>query len=155
MITVHLPRNAAVLLLLFLVLLCRYPDRLFRVVDPKYRSSHVWLYKGSRLAIALVIDVLATQEPAMAEFLNLGLGPLDILPAVTLIIQNLQRVLVTFDRLLGMAPPSPLESYKLLNTSLDQRTPYEVSMSDTANVYYTAWWAGAGFMTSECPRFTF
>jgi hypothetical protein len=142
-----------VLLLLLLLPHCRYPDRLFRVVDPKYRNSHVWLFEGSRLAIALVIDVLAAQEPAMAEFVKLGLGPLDILPAMTLVINNLQRVLVTFDRLLGMAPHAPLESYELLNTSLDQRMPYEVSMSDTANVYYTARWGAEGFMTSECPRF--
>lgn len=125
-------------------------DRLFRAVNPKYRDGTVWLFKGSRLAIALVVNVLATQEPEVAELIASGLTPTDVLAPIGLVINNMQKVLGMFDRLIGMAPGALLEAWELQHgSSLDGRTPYEVSMSDTEDVYQVSWWAAAGFMTRE------
>jgi hypothetical protein len=90
----------------------------------------------------------------MAELVNLG--PQDVLQPMALVIQNLQRVLAMFDRLVRMAPPAPVEAFELRNTSLEQRTPYEVSMSDTQDLYFLSRWSSTGFMTSKlhCLRST-
>jgi hypothetical protein len=61
----------------------------------------VWVFKGSRLAVVLVINILATQEPAMAEFADLAQKPQDALPGMQLIVHNLQRLLAMFDKLVG------------------------------------------------------
>lgn len=127
-------------------------DRLFRAVNPKYRDGMVWLFKGSRLAIALVVNVLATQEPEVAELIASGLTPTEVLAPIGLVINNMQKVLVMFDRLIGMAPAALLEAWELQHgSSLDGRTPYEVSMSDTEDVYKVSWWGAAGFMTRAPP----
>jgi hypothetical protein len=54
-----------------------------------------------------------------------------------------------FDKLVGMSPPPPFEVYTALNPTLDQRTPYEVSLTDTQDTYYNARFGSAGFLTSK------
>lgn len=121
----------------------------FILTPEKHRSPHVWLFKGSRLAVAATID---TMHPALGDLTSVPLN--DIITAGSNIVQTLQRVMAAADKIFkALPPPFPVRNglaWANDTTLLDTRVLWEVSYeTDSASFAYNAHAGSAGWTTRE------
>ncbi|WIA22446.1 hypothetical protein OEZ85_004744 [Tetradesmus obliquus] len=123
----------------------------FILTPEKHRSPHVWLFKGSRLAVAATID---TMQPALGDLTSVPLN--DIITAGSNIVQTLQRVMAAADKIFkALPPPFPVRNglaWANDTTLLDTRVLWEVSYeTDSASFAYNAHAGSAGWTTRAAP----
>jgi hypothetical protein len=122
---------------------------LFILTAANHRSPRVWLFKGSRLAIAVMIDSIL---PALGE--SVSQVPLnETIAAGSSIVRTVQRVMKAVDSLFApLPPPYPVRQKAAWanDTLLDTRVLWEVSYdNDNPSFYYNTHAGSAGWTTRE------
>jgi hypothetical protein len=120
----------------------------FILTPAKHRDAHVWLFKGSRLAIAATID---TMQPALGNLSSVPVS--DSIAAGGSIVRAVQRVMAAADALFKpLLPPFAVreETAWVNDMLMDTRVLWEVSYeSDSSSFYYNAHAGSAGWTTGE------